>query len=196
MHLPAVLSIDGITLKLREVCNVEQVMAGLMSVLKEVRVQLARPGANATDILEKQIEKKNTELLNGKKAASLSADAELALRELVEILKQQLARLYTNDGSEPFVLLKADFDKRVKDMKKMTDAAGKNLSNVFSFCEEAFGDGQELLILVTELTISYYGSHFISRYGCDEYFKHNKKLLFYERQKELIIEIEKFELDE
>ena len=190
------LLIDGITLKLREVCNVEQVMAGLMSVLKEVRVQLARPGANATDILEKQIEKKNTELLNGKKAASLSADAELALRELVEILKQQLARLYTNDGSEPFVLLKADFDKRVKDMKKMTDAAGKNLSNVFSFCEEAFGDGQELLILVTELTISYYGSHFISRYGCDEYFKHNKKLLFYERQKELIIEIEKFELDE
>ena len=82
MHLPAVLSIDGITLKLREVCNVEQVMAGLMSVLKEVRVQLARPGANATDILEKQIEKKNTELLNGKKAASLSADAEAGVRHM------------------------------------------------------------------------------------------------------------------
>ena len=59
---------------------------------------------------------------------------------------------------------------------------------------EFLGDGQEILILVTELTISYYGAHFISRYGCDAYFRHNKELLFYERQKELISEIADLEL--
>ena len=64
------------------------------------------------------------------------------------------------------------------------------------FCEEAFGEGQEMLILVTELTISYYGARFISRYGCKEYFNHNKELLFYERQKEIITELEKLELEE
>jgi hypothetical protein len=57
-----------------------------------------------------------------------------------------------------------------------------------------FGDGQEMLILVTELTISYYGAHFISRYGCQEYFSHNKELLFYERQKEILTELESLEL--
>ena len=44
-------------------------------------------------------------------------------------------------------------------------------------------EGTELLILVTELTINYYGSRFISRYGCKEYFAHNKELLLYERKK-------------
>ena len=68
------------------------------------------------------------------------------------------------------------------------------LSNLFKFCEEVFGEGQELLILVTELTISTYGASFISRYGCKEYFNHNKELLFYERQKEIISELENLEL--
>jgi len=47
-----------------------------------------------------------------------------------------------------------------------------------------------MLILVTELTIRSYGARFISRYGCKEYFAHNKELLFYERQKEIIAELE------
>ena len=77
---------------------------------------------------------------------------------------------------------------------KQADAAGKSLSNLFQFCEEVFPEGQELLILVTELTISNYGARFISRYGCKEYFAHNKELLFYERQKEIITELESLDL--
>ena len=89
------------------------------------------------------------------------------------------------------------FDKETKALKKHADDAGKKLSNVFAFCEAAFGvDSQELLILVTELTISFYAARFISRYGCKEYFAHNKELLFYERQKEIIREIENLNLDE
>ena len=190
------LLLDGVTYKLKEVCITEKTMQSLMSTLKEIRIQLARPRASASEIMAGQIEKKNNELANGKKAASLSADDEKSLRELVEILREQSAVLQKEPDKEPFSLLKADFDKRVKDMKKQADAAGKNLSNVFTFCEEAFGDGQELLILVTELTISYYGAHFISRYGCKEYFAHNKELLFYERQKEIITELEKLELED
>lgn len=53
-----------------------------------------------------------------------------------------------------------------------------------------------MLILVTELTISYYGAHFISRYGCKGYFNHNKELLFYDRQKEIIREIENLKLED
>lgn len=67
---------------------------------------------------------------------------------------------------------------------------------MFAFCEDVFGEAQEMLILVTELTISYYGAHFISRYGCKEYFAHNKELLFYGRQKEIIRELESLELED
>ena len=49
---------------------------------------------------------------------------------------------------------------------------------------------------MAERVISYFGAHFISRYGCKEYFNHNKELLFYERQKEIIGQLEKLELEE
>jgi len=103
---------------------------------------------------------------------------------------------YIADGNAAFLLLKKEYDVRTKAIKTAADKAGAKLSNVFRFCEEVFGDGQELLILVTELTISYYGAHFISRYGCKEYFEHNKELLFFERQKDIIRELEILDLDE
>ena len=99
------------------------------------------------------------------------------------------------DNIDAFKWIKKAFDDGTKTLKKLADGAGKQLSNVFVFCEDVFGDGQELLILVTELTISHYGAHFISRHGCKEYFAHNKELLFYERQKEIIAEIESLELN-
>ena len=70
------------------------------------------------------------------------------------------------------------------------------MSNAFRYCEDVFLEGQEMLIFVTELTINYYTATFISRYGCDEYFKHNKELLFYDRQKEIIEELENMDFDE
>ena len=80
-------------------------------------------------------------------------------------------------------------------MKKHAEEAGRKLTNMFKFCDSVFGEGQEMIILVTELTINYYGSRFIGRYGCTEYFKHNKELLFYERQKDIISELEKLDID-
>ena len=99
-------------------------------------------------------------------------------------------------GNEAFLKLKKLYDAETAALKKEAEEAGKKLSNCFAFCEETFADGQEILIFVTELTISYYGARFISRWGCKEYFNHNKELLFHERQKELIMKIENLELDE
>ena len=99
-----------------------------------------------------------------------------------------------SDLSGGFKALKADYDGYVKNLKALAEKAGTRLSNVFKFVSDAFGDGQEMLILVTELTISCYGAHFISRYGCKEYFEHNKELLFYERQTEIISALDELEL--
>ena len=100
-----------------------------------------------------------------------------------------------NEAIAAFKIAKEDFDNRTKVLKSDAAQAGKQLSNVFRFCEEVFADGQEMLILVTELTINCNAARFISRYGCKEYFAHNKELLFYERRLEIIDEIEKLELD-
>ena len=193
------LLLDAITAELRQVNLAEQAQTELLNALKNVRMELTRSNGDATASVQKQINQLNRKIETGKLPSILSADAEYAchstvaaLDDMAEMLKEKAPA----DGTEAFKLLKAEFDARTKQLKQQADAAGKQLSHVFIFCEEVFDDGQEMLILVTELTISYYGAHFISRYGCKEYFNHNKELLFYERQKEIIREIENLELEE
>ena len=190
------LLLDAITGELKQVSLSEQALTELLNTLKNVRLELARPNADAAASVQKQIGVLEKKIQTGKLASTLSADAEYACRSAISALEDMDVMLQEKAPTDPaaaFQLLKESFDSRTKALKKQADAAGKQLSNVFVFCEEVFGEGQELLILVTELTISYYGAHFISRYGCKEYFNHNQELLFYERQKEIIREIESLE---
>ena len=190
------LLLDAITGELKQVSLSEQALTELLNTLKNVRLELARPNADAAASVQKQIGVLEKKIQTGKLASTLSADAEYACRSAISALEDMGVMLQEKVPTDPaaaFQLLKESFDSRTKALKKQANAVGKQLSNVFVFCEEVFGEGQELLILVTELTISYYGAHFISRYGCKEYFNHNQELLFYERQKEIIREIESLE---
>jgi hypothetical protein len=51
-----------------------------------------------------------------------------------------------------------------------------------------------MLMIVTELTADADSASFINKYGCDEYFRHNKELLFSERQVEIDRKIKELEL--
>ncbi len=193
------LLLDAVIDKLRGVNLAELSLAELLTSLKAARVELARSGSEPADAVQKQIDLLNKKIANGKRASTLSADSEYACRSTIAVLKDMVSILHKKapiSGIEAFKQLKTEFDKRSKTLKQQADTAGQELSNVFRFCEEVFDEGQELLILVTELTISRYGAQFISRYGCDEYFAHNKELVFYERQKEIIKEIEDLEWEE
>ena len=191
------LMLDAVTGELKKVCLAEQALTELLNALKNVRTELTRPNADAVVSVQKQAAGIEKKIQTGKRASTLSADSEYACRSAMAALEDMIALLkkeMPTDGMEAFKILKEEFDKRTKKLKKQADDSGKQLSNVFAFCEEVFDEGQEMLILVTELTISYYSAHFISRYGCKEYFNHNKELLFYERQKELIQQIESLDL--
>jgi hypothetical protein len=125
-------------------------------------------------------------LVDGKKSGSLSKEAIDRYKSIINFFEEQELQITDEMGSdEAFKKIKNNFDLRVSDLKKMSAEAGTHLSNMFHFIEEVYGDGQEMVIIVTELTSNQYASGFISRYGCKEYFNHNKELLFYERQNEI-----------
>ena len=67
---------------------------------------------------------------------------------------------------------------------------------MFIFADEVFSAGQEMLILVTELTANNNSASFISRFGSKEYFKYSSELMFSERQSELLREIDDLKLDD
>ena len=191
------LLLDGIGAFLKDVCCEEDALSELMASLKAVRMELARPQADWNAAMDRQLSAKRQTLEMGRRASTLSADRQYALNEAAVLLEEARAMLLKEQpatGDAAFKLLKGDFDKRTNALKKQAEETGKKLSNLFRFAEEAFPEGQELLILVTELTVSAYGTRFISHYGCKEYFAHNKDLLFYERQKEIVSQLEDLDL--
>ncbi len=190
------LILDAVTAELRAAMEQEAVLTDYMAALRQFKMQTASPRAKAEEVLGKLIDGQKKTLVNGKKAGSLSQDQQKKIMKVIALLEEQVSVIRDAEGSAAaFALVKKDFDGRVKAMKKQAGDAGKKLSNVFAFCEEVFSEGQEMLILVTELTINAHSARFISRYGCKEYFDHNKELLFYERQQEIIREIEELDLD-
>lgn len=192
------LLLDAVIGELKQVCIMEQTQAELLEILKNVRMELERTHADSKDSLQMQINILKNKIQTGKQTFMLSADEIFIYQSTIAALENIIVRLQEKapEGSENvFKLLKAAFAEYTKEIKKQADTAGKHLSNAFVFCEDVFSEGQELLILVTELTVSNYGSRFINRHGCKEYFNHNKELLFYERQKEVIAEIEDLEID-
>lgn len=190
------LILDAIAGELRDVMLTEELITDYMQALKNYKMQSIKPNTTPADAMEQAVKMCETELVNGKKSGTMNADKQRQKLMLIDMLRKLSIDIQgESDANSAFKKVKASFDATVKDLKKKADAAGKKLSNVFAFCEEVFGDGQEMLILVTELTINYHTAKFISRYGCKEYFNHNKDLLFYERQKEIITELEDLNLD-
>ena len=62
-----------------------------------------------------------------------------------------------------------------------------------SLQHKLLGSGQEMLILVTELSADPVTARFIAEYGCDEYYRHDKELMFYERRLEIIDELKRLD---
>lgn len=191
------LLLDHITDVLRQVNAKEAAQLELLKALKAAKVELLSDKKNAHDTLTEQIDILQKRINRGKQSHSISSDTEYACRNAVAALKDMRRMLMEKpckNGTEAFALLKSVYDGKTVLIKAQSEIARKKLSNIFKFCEETFGDGQEILIFVTELTISYDAAHFISCHGCKEYFAHNKELLFYERQKDIIQKLENLDL--
>ena len=161
------LVLDAVTAELRAAMGQEAVLTDYMAALRQFKVQTASPRAKAEEVLGKLIDGQKKTLENGKKAGSLSQDQQKKIMKVIALLEEQVSVIRDAEGSAAaFALVKKDFDGRVKAMKKQAGDAGKKLSNVFAFCEEVFGDGQEMLILVTELTINAHKALHPHRHAC------------------------------
>ena len=192
------LILDAVTGHLKAVMDAESIAFDLMAALKQFRTTLsAKPAVSPREQMEHLMAEQKKRLDHSRKAGKCSAEEGRRQLHLIQILEELAGKLAEeSNGAKAFQLAKADFDARVKALGDEAQKARKQLSNVFHFCEEVFAEGQEMLILVTELTIHPHAAKFIARYGCPEYFAHNKELLFYERQQDIITELERLDLDE
>lgn len=172
------LLLDKVGGDIRAVVRSEDTVTALLADLKAVK-----QGASIGDMLAAEEEKLNRAYRRG----ALSPEKRREFDAVMDFLKR-----HQRSGLD-FAAIKADYDALVAEMKKSAATAGEELSNLFGFVKKVWSGGQEMLILVTDLTANYYTSRFISRYGCDAYYEQSKELMFYERQTEIIRQLEELE---
>lgn len=187
------LMLDGVNNSIVDTMTSNSVFDELTGVLRRFKITSAESNEPA-ELLKSLAEEHRTKAAQGRKSSSLDEDAQKKLLLVAEILDEQ-AKLVgaESDPAKAFAIVKDDYTRRVAELKKASVASGKCLSNMFRFSEEVFGDGNEMLVIVTELTANCHSAAYISRFGCKEYFTHNKELLFFERQQEITTELEKLE---
>ena len=192
------LLLDRTGSKLRQNYHDEQILMQERDVFSRIRKDLEESPASAPDMLNSIITAKRKELDAGKRSNSLSEDSRKILHGTINDLEAEvkaLAQAGNPSGDAAFEIIRNDFNARRAEYLRCVEEASSELENMFVFAEEAFAGGQEMLIIVTELTKGFYPAHFISRHGCSRYYMHNKELLFHERQYEILKEIEDIDLE-
>lgn len=105
----------------------------------------------------------------------------------------QLLREWTPDTvsapKEAFRQVKNGFEQLREQRSEAISTASEALNHSFTFMEDAFGEGQEMVIFVTELTMDSEISAFITENGCEKYFQYNKTLLVGSRRAAILNEL-------
>ncbi len=131
------------------------------------------------------------------KAGSLSEREKRRQRSVIRFLEDCVKSLRletTADAEAAFLFLKERYDKEMHSYKQETKETGDKLHYLFAFVEDTFGEGNEMLILLTECTVNRDSARFIALYGSEDYKRHNEEMMISERQDVLMQQIEELDL--
>ena len=151
---------------------------------------------NLADISLKAIcRKAENDLESARKSELLTGNEEKALLRVNAFLEKIWLELgsLTQEEQNLYEKVKEAFSKEANGLEEKTEAAAQTLQNVFDFMEAAFGDSQEMVAFITELNANFYSIWFIRENGSDQYYRHNKGLLFDNRQKLILGQMEELE---
>ena len=194
--------VDKMMSEIRENMETSDYLSDLFTGLKAIKNAAEKQtegekSVTVEEMLEKQADARKKQMEASLKAGNLSETEKRKNNRIVRFLEEAKKELYLDgqkDVLDAFAKVKAKFEKELSEMKTETMKIKARLENLFSFVEETFAEGNEMLILVTELTVNHNSARFISRFGCDAYQKHNENLMLTERQTLLKEEIAALDL--
>lgn len=108
----------------------------------------------------------------------------------IQILKEYQGGLEAEDAQKDFEKVKKLFDREVKRHEKRIREVQSMMEAAFAFIKEVWGNGQEMVFFLTELTVGADSLLFINQWGCDSYFAYNQELLIYDQEQNLTREVQ------
>ena len=118
-------------------------------------------------------------------AGLLSRDAlntRLRVYAVLRAWEAELRRAKAVSTQPAFDLLRTQFQSLAEERENAQNTASAALEAAFDFMEQAFAESQEMVVFVTELTLSPAAHAFITENGCERYFQYNKDLLLDHRK--------------
>lgn len=153
----------------------------------------------AIRLLTRISEARSKELEDKKEAGLINRMEERCSRQVLAELEREEHLLLTADcesASESFAMIKAGFNRETSGLEKESEQVSQALECAFDFVEKAFGEDQELVVFITELSLSYYAIRFISDNGCPRYYRYNRTLLSGEQQREILKQIDELKTEQ
>lgn len=187
------LLLDGVSNVFYQIQREREITDAWYDFLKEYRQKL-KNSLQAKGIFETILaEKTASDEQNEKKQLVSKTQSELA-RSLNEKLKEcakKIAAGETDNIEETalFALAKAPFDAQCEKLQSLENQGVETLEHAFTFMERAFLDGQEMVVFVTELTITPEIAVFLSEHRIERYETYKDQLLIGTKRAEILAEI-------
>lgn len=188
--------LDYVTVEMREVVDVTCYMEELLN-----RLMVVKGSSNISVALEDEERKCQISMDKLEAAGSLSSEKKQLLKRVRNTLSKMRGSLLNHGdnsfknasckdnsvmhGGNGFAIVKSVYDKELDNMKALEKKVGGRLEALFCFVEDAFGDGQEMLVLVSELTENSCSAKYISMFGCSSYSKYSERLMVSDRKTQL-----------
>ena len=159
-----------------------------------LRYRKALSGASREEgCYQSLLEELNDRIHKDRQSKLVTDSQESFYRELSDLLRK-----WSPDPSLPpseaFLSLKTHFDALLALRDEAALKAKESLEHAFDFMENAFGEHQEMVVFVTDLTMDPDASRFISENGCQQYLRYSKKLMVGSRRAAILKEMAQKEI--
>ena len=187
------LLLDGVSNVFYQIQREREITDAWYDFLKEYRQKL-KNSLQAKGIFETILAEKTASDEQNEKQQFVSKAQSDRARSLNEKLKEcakKIAAGETDNIEETalFALAKAPFDAQCEKLQSLENQGIETLEHAFTFMEQAFSDGQEMVVFVTELTITPEIAVFLSEHRIERYETYKDQLLIGTKRAEILAEI-------
>ena len=181
------LLLDGLSAFFGNVQENKQITDNWYGFLKEYQRRL-KEGEAPVDSYRALLEERMA-VVEAEKQAEVCTKAQVAGWERIFALWKENTPDSGLDVKESFAQAKAGFDRQRETLEDAEKKAMNALEHAFDFMEQAFENGEEMVVFVTELTLSPEASMFLAEHTCERYMTYNEQLLIGKRKRELLSEL-------
>lgn len=171
---------DEIKTIMNEAGDLKEIMPAMKRILESDDIEKG---------LREQANARNTIIINRTKAGSLTP-IERNKHKRIEALFLAMLDEVLKGSENPAIAVKAIYNNRAQALRESVIKEQSRLHFLFEFAEKAFGESSnEMLVLVTELTLGTNSALFLSSFGSEDYDRFNSLLMVSDRKEDLRSEI-------